>query len=189
MAETLEQQIVKHLGIPKNAVPQITDFFEFKTLDKGEVLVNLGGRCQQMVFIKKGFARMFSYVQDKEVTHWIAGEDYFITELASFMHDLPSRWQIEAITEMEVYSISKANYNRLVEVVPEWDKIEKQFLVNCFVTMENRISAHLSLSAEDRYQLFFEMNKSMFNQVPLQYIASMLGMSSETLSRIRRKLF
>jgi CRP-like cAMP-binding protein len=53
--------------------------------------------------------------------------------------------------------------------------------------LEDRIFSHLSMSAEDRYQFFFQHNKELFNQVPLQYIASMLGMTPETFSRIRKK--
>ena len=67
------------------------------------------------------------------------------------------------------------------------DHLEKLFIVRCFSMMEDRIFSHLSMSAEERYNLFFESNRELFNQVPLQYIASMLGMSPETFSRIRKK--
>lgn len=61
-------------------------------------------------------------------------------------------------------------------------------MAKCFTMMEDRIFAHLSMTAEERYQLFFEQNKELFQQVPLQYIASMLGMTPETFSRVRKKL-
>ncbi|HEY5823130.1 MAG TPA: cyclic nucleotide-binding protein, partial [Cyclobacteriaceae bacterium] len=64
---------------------------------------------------------------------------------------------------------------------------EKLFMVRCFSIMEDRIFGHLSMSAEERYQFFFNQNKELFNQVPLQYLASMLGMTPETFSRIRKK--
>jgi hypothetical protein len=65
--------------------------------------------------------------------------------------------------------------------------MEKQFITSCFVAIEDRIFQHLSLSAEERYDELFEQNKELFNHVPLQYIASMLGMTPETFSRIRSK--
>lgn len=65
--------------------------------------------------------------------------------------------------------------------------MEKQFIAGCFVQLEDRVFSHLSLSAEERYDKLFENNKEIFNQVPLQYLASMLGMSPETFSRIRNK--
>ncbi len=60
-------------------------------------------------------------------------------------------------------------------------------MASCFIQLEDRIFSHLSLNAEERYHQFFENNKELFNQVPLQYLASMLGMSPETFSRIRNK--
>jgi CRP-like cAMP-binding protein len=64
---------------------------------------------------------------------------------------------------------------------------EKRFLAQYFVMMEDRIFSHLSMTAEERYNLFFENNSELFNQIPLQFIASMLGMTPETFSRIRKK--
>jgi len=66
-------------------------------------------------------------------------------------------------------------------------KLHSGFLPSCFITLEDRIFSHLSLNAEERYDAFFQNNKEIFNHVPLQYIASMLGMSPETFSRIRHK--
>ncbi len=73
-------------------------------------------------------------------------------------------------------------------LVPKWQVLEKLFIAKCFTVMEDRIFAHLSMTAEERYVSFFEANKELFNQVPLQYIASMLGMTPETFSRIRNKM-
>lgn len=72
-------------------------------------------------------------------------------------------------------------------LIPKWAELEKMFIIHCFVTLEDRIQTHLSMTAEERYHYFFENNKDLFNQVPLQYIASMLGMTPETFSRIRKK--
>jgi hypothetical protein len=72
-------------------------------------------------------------------------------------------------------------------MVPLWYELEKMFLIRCFTFIEERIMSHLSMTAEERYHFFFENNKELFNQVPLHYIASMLGMTPETFSRIRKK--
>lgn len=72
-------------------------------------------------------------------------------------------------------------------MVPSWHELEKLFIAKCFTILENRIFSHLSMTAEERYNNFSEHNKELFNQVPLQYIASMLGMTPETFSRIRKK--
>jgi hypothetical protein len=73
-------------------------------------------------------------------------------------------------------------------LIPEWHRLEKLFIAKCFTMLEDRIFRHLSMSAEERYQFFFHHDKELLNQVPLQYIASMLGMTPETFSRIRKTL-
>ncbi len=71
--------------------------------------------------------------------------------------------------------------------MPHWPELEKLFIAKCFLTLEDRIFGFLSLSAGQRYQQIFQHKKELFNQVPLHYLASMMGMSPETLSRIRNK--
>ncbi|MGS0527187.1 Crp/Fnr family transcriptional regulator [Zobellia nedashkovskayae] len=105
----------------------------------------------------------------------------------SFSFKQRARWNIQALTDCELYTINKENYALLNSVVPNWAEMEKQFIAGCFVQLEERVFSHLSLSAEERYNQLFENNKALFNQVPLQYLASMLGMSPETFSRIRNK--
>jgi CRP-like cAMP-binding protein len=74
------------------------------------------------------------------------------------------------------------------KVVPKWNDFEKLFVSKCFVMLENRVFDFISLTAEERYKKLFDTNRELFNQVPLQYLASMLGMTPETFSRIRRKM-
>jgi len=107
--------------------------------------------------------------------------------LSSFFFETPSRWIIQALVDTELYTISKKDYKTIADLVPKWNEIEKLFLVKCFATMENRIYSHLSMSSQERYDYFFENNRELFSQVPLKYIASMLGMTPETMSRIRIK--
>ena len=130
---------------------------------------------------------MFITTDEKEITQWISTKGYFSTDLSSFVFDTVSSLSIQALTDSEVYSITKADYQIIGELVPKWHELEKLFLVRCFVTLEERVFSHLSMTAEERYDYFFENNREIFNQVPLQYIASMLGMTPETFSRIRKK--
>ncbi|MEL7003638.1 MAG: cyclic nucleotide-binding protein, partial [Bacteroidota bacterium] len=72
--------------------------------------------------------------------------------------------------------------------VENWNEIEKWFLAKCFMSIEDRIFSLISMSAEERYTYFLQTKPELLRQVPLQYIASILGMTPETLSRIRRKI-
>lgn len=103
------------------------------------------------------------------------------------MFKKPARWTIQALTYSKLYTIHRDDYNSIGTLIPKWNHLEKLFIVQCFSMMEDRIFTHLSMTAAERYQLFFESNTALFNQVPLQYIASILGMTPETFSRIRKK--
>ena len=72
-------------------------------------------------------------------------------------------------------------------MLPAWPEIENRFLTKCFIILEERVHNQISLSAEERYNDLMQFNPIPFNEVPLQYLASMLGMTPETLCRIRAK--
>ncbi len=150
-------------------------------------MLKTGKNCDNLCFIQTGLLRIYAPTYNKEVTQWISTKGYFATDLSSFIFDTPARWTIQALVDCETYSITKADYKKIAQAVVKWKDLEKLFLVRCFTILEDRIFSQLSMTAEERYHLFFETNKELFNQVPLQYIASMLGMTPETFSRIRKK--
>jgi CRP-like cAMP-binding protein len=86
-----------------------------------------------------------------------------------------------------LYVIDRTQYRNIKEVIPGWVELEKLFLAKCFTVLEDRIVTHLAMTAEERYQQLLQFNSQLFNEVPLQYLASMLGMTPETLSRLRKK--
>ena len=184
----LEQYVKSYFGIVTNDdLKTIASLFKTTTIKRGEFLLKSGKYCNKLSFVQSGLLRIFATIDDKEVTQWISTKGYFSTDLSSFIFEEPSRWTIQALVDTEIYSISKEDYKKIGNLVPTWSELEKLFLVRCFTILEDRIFSHLSMTAEERYKLFFENNKELFNQVPLQYIASMLGMTAETFSRIRKK--
>ncbi|MDY7396122.1 Crp/Fnr family transcriptional regulator [Aureibaculum sp. 2210JD6-5] len=183
----LQQYISSYFGTTKENVTKVASFFTTTELKKGDYFVKSGQYCEKLSFINDGFVRVYSDYNYKEVTQWIGNKGQFITDLSSFVFKQRARWNILALTDCQLYTIEKENYNLLNKVVPDWEKLEKQFIASCFLALEDRIFSHLSLSAEERYDQLFKNNPTLFNQVPLHYLASMLGMSAETFSRIRNK--
>ncbi|UTA70111.1 Crp/Fnr family transcriptional regulator [Emticicia sp. 21SJ11W-3] len=183
----LERYINSYFGVEEEDLLHISSLFKPQTLKKGDFYLKTGRYCKKMSFVRSGLIRIYATTDDREVTQWISTAGYFTTDLASFVFEKPARWTIQALTDTELFTISKEDYSRLGSRIPKWHLLEKLFIARCFIMLEDRIFRHLSMSAEERYQFFFEQNKELFNQVPLQYLASMLGMTPETFSRIRRK--
>ncbi len=183
----LQQQIQSYFGITPDEFVAIEHLFSKTELAKGNYFVKKSQYCEKLSFIKSGFIRIYATENDKEITQWISTGGYFITDLHSFIFDQRSRWNMQALNDCILYTITKENYKKLYQILPNWYQIEKKFVASCFTILENRVFDHLSLNSEERYLKFFSQNKTLFNEVPLQYLASMLGMTPETLSRIRKK--
>lgn len=183
----LEKYIQSYFGISQEDLAQVGALFKHQTIKKGDYFLKTGRVCDKLSFIQSGLLRIYVQTPDKEVTQWISTKGYFVTDLASLIFSTPARWTIQALTDTEIYTIDSHDYNRIGKLVPKWPELEKFFIARCFTILEDRIFTHLSMTAEERYHFFFERNKQLFNQVPLQYIASMLGMTPETFSRIRKK--
>jgi CRP-like cAMP-binding protein len=183
----LQEYISSYFGVTNENMDKITALFTETELKKGQYFSKSGQYCEKLSFVRSGFIRVFANANDKEVTQWISFKGSFLTDLYSFNFKQRARWNIQALTDCELYTIDKENYALLNNIVPNWAEMEKQFIASCFITLEDRVFSHLSLNAEERYNNFFKNHKNLFNQVPLHYIASMLGMSPETFSRIRNK--
>ena len=165
----------------------VQSYFYEEKLQKNDYFTCSGKICNRLSIVKSGIFRIYTLSDGKEVTQWLSKEDQLITEIMGFFYQQPNRWTIQAITDVSLLTISKENYLKLCENFPKWNTIEKQFIVKCFAMLEDRVFSHISMTAEERYDLYYQKNKDLFNFVPLQYIASVLGMSAETLSRIRKR--
>jgi CRP-like cAMP-binding protein len=183
----LEQYIQHYFGIEDHNIRDLATLFKLERLQKDTYFTQEGNACNKLSFVKSGFLRVFRYVDGKDITQWISTQGDFTTDLSGLIFNQASRWNIQAMTDCELYTIYADDYNNLSTVIPLWDHIEKLFLAKCFITIEERVFSFLSMTAEERYLFLFNYKSELFNQVPLHQIASMLGMTPETLSRIRNK--
>lgn len=183
----LEKYIQSSVAIAPDDLRTISSHFKIVTLSKGDYFGKRGSYCEKLGFVQEGYIRVFIEAADREVTQWISGPGYFITDLSSFIFQTPGRWNMQALTTCVISEIDKNKYDALATQLPEWKEIDRLLIVKCFSLMEERIFNHLYMSTEDRFQHLMNTQPELFNLVPLQYLASMLGMTPETLSRLRKK--
>lgn len=184
----LEFYITSYFNTGEELSARLSSLFEVETLGRNEFHTEAGNKFSRLSFVKSGHLRIFKQTEDKEVTQWISSPGEFTVDLNAIMFGQPARWNIQALTDCELYSISPEKYNSISQSIPEWPSVERLFLSKCFLTLEDRVFSFLSLSAEERYLMLFTHKKELFTAIPQQYLASMLGMTPETFSRIRRKV-
>lgn len=182
----LEKYVKTYFGVADEDLTKISSFFKSFTLKKGDYFLKTGRHSDKLGFIQTGILREFVFHNDKQITKWIATKGYFVVDLAGFVFQQPARWNIQALTDCELHVIQHDDYQQIGKVIPGWTSLEKLFIAKCFMVLEDRILQHLSMSTEQRYNQLFNFNPGLFNEVPLKYLASMLGMTPETLSRLRK---
>jgi CRP/FNR family transcriptional regulator, anaerobic regulatory protein len=187
MDVSLSHHIQSAFNVSPDETARILAFFKPLDLKKNEYFLKADQFSHYLGFIQSGLLREYLCYDGREVTKWISGPGYFAVDLASFLFGKTARVSMQALTDCQMFVLSKTDYGKIAQVVPKWPEIEKMFIARCFTVLEDRVVSHLSMSAEERYHAFFQYNPDLFNQVPLQYLASMLGMTPETFSRIRKK--
>ena len=165
MSSELATQLQSTFHLPPVEFAHISAFFKPMTLRRNDFLLKTDQFAQHLSFVQSGLMREFLYHDGREVTKWISGPGYFIVDLASFLFEKPARVNIQALTDCELFAINKTDYARIGQVVPKWAEIEKMFIARCFTVLEDRVITHLSLTAEERYDAFFQYNPELFNLV------------------------
>mgnify|MGYP003454669762 FL=1 len=158
----------------------------FKKLRKRQYLLQAGDITRFHAFVCKGFLRYY-YVDEKGQEHIIqfAPENYWTGDGESMNSGLPSKYDIDAIEESEILLLKKEDFEMIRKTIPAFNDFVNESLKKNAVVLQERIHVNISLSAEEKYSDFISKYPSISNRVPLHMIASYLGLSAETLSRVR----
>lgn len=170
---------------------EIIDFIKqntyLKKVAKGKFLLKPGEMCDHYYFIHKGILRSFLKFGKKEITVWINPENEITTAIRSMSNNKPSDEFIQAIEDCELVAIPFETMKKLYEKFPEMNKVGRMLLEEYYAASEERVFICRIPNAQSRYYHFIESRPELANRIPLKYVASYLGMTLETLSRLRAK--
>lgn len=156
-------------------------------LSKNQFLVTEGKICRHLYFLQQGALRGFYTLEGKVVTHWFAFEDDFVTSFHSFITQEPSVENIQLLEGSILWSISKDNLSGLMKQYHEIETLVRTAYEKYYIRLEERFVNAQFKTATERYQELLQQRPHIIERVPLGYIASYLGISQETLSRIRNR--
>ena len=157
-----------------------------KRLRKRQYLLQEGDVCHYHCFVAKGCLRLYRLSEDG-IEHILkfAVETWWLSDGESLNNDLPSKNDIDALEDSELLLIEKADFNKLVEEIPNFRTFRDNLKARSYDASQRRIMTQISNNAEEKYADFVGTYPNIFNRVPLHMVASYLGVSRETLSRIR----
>lgn len=183
--EQLLNILNKIVPIEKELENQFIRKVMYKKVKKGTLLSIEGEFVQNLFFVIKGFFRGYVNQNGKLITTWFATENEFFTSFSSFVSQRPTVENIEALEESEVYYINYEALNQLYQEVPKFNIIGRKIVENYLIQFEERSFQLQCLTAKQRYDLLLNTQPELLQRANLGQIASYLGMTQETLSRIR----
>jgi CRP-like cAMP-binding protein len=183
------QKIEQHINaLDPSAQEALSSSIITRTYQKGDYLLQEGDVCKFSFFIQKGIARKYYLNEGKEITTELFFENDLAVSLQSYTLQNPSHEYIQAI---ELVTANVTNYHKFQEIKKQHNSLLELdlMLTECYaIWLEERLFRFHALDATERYQLLLKEQPHFIQHIPLTYLASYLGVSLETLSRIRAKI-
>lgn len=163
--------------------------FKEKQVRRKDFLLQPGEITRYEYFVAKGALKVYTMdISGKPRVSMFAIEDHWTGDMASFLTQQPSNFFIEAIEDSEVLMISKENWDRLFQIIPAFEKFYRNLYQRSLVSYIRRTNQGISLSAEERYQIFLKKHPSLINRISQKDLAAYLGVTPEYVSMMRNKL-
>jgi CRP-like cAMP-binding protein len=187
MYEGLLQSINQKIALTSEEQAQLKRYFTPKKLRKKQYLLQEGDVCKYLSFTEKGLLRLYT-VDEKGVEHIMqfAMEGWWIVDIYSFLTGEPSGFNIDALEEAELLMISHNNFEEMMNQLPKMERYFRILFQNNIIAKERRLTSSITHDAEEKYHHFVQSHPDLVQRIPLNLIASYLGITPETVSRIRR---
>jgi CRP-like cAMP-binding protein len=185
----LKTFLASNLDIDEKEIFSIVENCSIKKVKKDEFLLSQNDYSKHTFFVEKGLLRQFS-IDEKGKEHILsfAPENWFVTDRESSYFNLPSAYFIQALEDSQVVLIDETFIKLLSKKIPSFTDFNNKLLHNHIRHLQNRINLLLSAIAEDRYLQFIKMYPDILLRVPQTMVASYLGITPESLSRVRKEL-
>lgn len=173
----------------ENEISDFLQLFEARKVYKNDFFVQEGENCKEIAFIVSGIFRSY-YIADegKDITYCFRFPNQLMAGYSSFISDCPSRENMQAITDADLLILKKEAADELVKDDLNWTKFLKKIAEQEYLELEKRFFQLQRDSAARRYEILVETQLDYVQKIPLQYLASYLGITQRHLSRIRKEI-
>ena len=186
MFEAFENYMMSRVDLTKDQLKYICSLATVKRLRRKRLLLKEGEVCQHKIFVAKGL--LITYRRKDDGTEYImrfAPENTWTIDHESYNNQTPTLYNIEALEDSEVILWTRDDFEDLFDAIPAFKSLSDELKANSFDVSQQRILKNISYTSEEKYEDFITSYPDIFRRVPLHMVASYLGVSRETLSRIR----
>jgi len=185
----LVQFIQATSSTPTPDAEQIAEHFRPLEIGKNEYVLQQGQICNEYIFVETGFLRAFTFDEEgKEVSTNFYGKNSAVFEVSSYFRREPTKENIQALTPCFGWVGNYEEFQVLFHTIPAFRIFGRTILVNGFVALKERMLSMINNSAEERYLQLLQSESEILQNVPLKHIASYLGVTDTSLSRIRKEI-
>ena len=189
MYQTLDKYIKTRTDVDDKTLHLIFSYFKLIKTKRNEILLDFDQACLNYYFINKGCVRLFTINKDGlENSRYFAFEGSFVTALPSFIDQQPAEEYLQTIEKSELLYISRADFYNLVNTIPQFANIYTEILELGFIVAQKRIYGFQGFDALAKVKWIIKHQPQLLLRVSNKMVASYLGISPSTLSRIKSKL-
>ena len=171
--------------LSRDSIVMLSEILVQEKVKKGERILDEGDVCQYLYFVDKGMTRQFYYKYDKDLTEHIGYEDSIVVCLESYILEEPTKLMIETLEPTIIWKIEKKKISHLASVNTEIGTLYRRVFEELLITSQRKADILRFEPAHERYNKLMHSHPEILKRAPLIYIASLLQMTPETLSRVR----
>ena len=175
----------KYIKVTERLKNELVSRLYFTTFKKGELVHNASQVCTKSYFIAQGILRTYFIKDDKEVSEYFCSEEEWVNSPRSLMQRTPDIYYIDAIEDTEAFCLHINDLGYLFDNFPEMERYARLSMGGIFGHLMERISSMRFTTAKEKYIHFCNTYQHIYHRLPLGMIASYMGITQETLSRIR----
>ena len=187
MVQELKNFISKYVTLEPEDLNAIAGKFKKRTVVKNEYLLRPGAVCSDLVFVESGCLRLYYILDEIDVSVWFSFENSSAIEIYSFISEKPSNYFLQAIEGSTIWYLSKTELNKVYAKHPQMQEMMRNFWEDVVLNLIERFTALQRDSAEQRY-LDLLAKPTYMQNIPQKYLASFIGVTPSSLSRIRKNL-
>lgn len=189
MLEVFKDYLREKTQLTEEQFEQLSAYLVTRDVKKNTIIIRQGDTFSKMIFVTKGLLRSYT-VDSKDKQHVVdfAPEQYWIGDQNSFKLSKPSAVFIEAVEDATIVLMDRNFYETAGKIAPGYNAFMVSALLNRLSLMQRRINLLLAATAEERYLDFIQLFPNVMSRVPLWMVATHLGMTAESLSRVRKEL-